>query len=66
MSLNSFLSISYSFYIVQCHGNRETGDKETCLYWDEKEETLWFSLPKLPPVRMSLSILPKFYNDAVN
>ena len=34
------------------------------LYFHE-ECALWFSLPKLPPVRMSLSILPEFYNDAV-
>ena len=29
------------------------------LYFHE-ECALWFSLPKLPPVRMSLSILPEF------
>jgi hypothetical protein len=27
---------------------------------------LWFSLPKLPPVRMSLSILPGFREGTIN
>ena len=35
------------------------------LYFHE-ECALWFSLPKLPPVRMSLSILPGFREGTVN